>query len=104
VWVKQHPERCYGTQIGRLPSQLQQLFKNKLLNQDGAFVEYWLALVLTTIPENSGNLDSSSKFVQLKKALSAIPLKSFSMGNIVSCAYVITEIATICKTEVRQNE
>jgi hypothetical protein len=29
----------------------------KLLNDDGAFDEYWLALALTTIPENSGNLD-----------------------------------------------
>jgi len=55
VWVKQHPGRCYGTLNGHLPWQLQQLFKIKLLNEDRAFVEYWWALALTTIRENSGN-------------------------------------------------
>jgi len=49
VWVKQLPGRCYGALNGRLPWQLQRLFKIKLLNEDGAFVEYWLALALTTI-------------------------------------------------------
>ena len=51
VWVMQHPGRCYGALTGRLPWQLQRLFKIKLLNEDRAFVEYWSALVLTTIPE-----------------------------------------------------
>jgi len=54
VLVKQHPGRCYGALNGRLLWQLQQLFKIKLLKEDGAFAEYWLALVLTTIPENLG--------------------------------------------------
>jgi len=63
VWVKQRPGRCYGALNGRLPWQLQPQFKIKLVNEDGAFVEYWLALALTTIPENSGNLDPASKLV-----------------------------------------
>jgi len=66
VWVKHCPGRCYGALNGRLPWQLQQLFKIQLLNEDGAFVEYWLALALTTIPENSGNLDPVSTFVQVR--------------------------------------
>jgi len=57
VWVMQRPGRCYGALNGRLPWPLQRLFKIKLQNEDRAFVEYWLALALTTIPENSGNLD-----------------------------------------------
>jgi hypothetical protein len=52
VWVKQHPGRCYGALNGRLPWELPRLFKIKLVNEDGAFVQYWIALVLTTIPEN----------------------------------------------------
>jgi len=57
VWVKQHPRRCYGALNGCLPWQLQQLFKIKLLNEDEAFIDYCLALALTTIPETSVNLD-----------------------------------------------
>jgi hypothetical protein len=57
VWVKQRPGRCYGALHGRLLWQLQKLFKIKLLNKDGAFVEYWLALALIKIPENSSHLD-----------------------------------------------
>jgi hypothetical protein len=52
VWVKQCPGTCYGALSGHLPWQLQRLFQIKLLNENGAFVEYWLALALTTIPEN----------------------------------------------------
>jgi len=74
VWLKQRPGRCYGALNGRLPCQLQRLFKIKLLNEDGAFVEYWLALALTTIPENLGNLDPVSKFVQVRKAPAAVGL------------------------------
>jgi hypothetical protein len=55
VCVKQRPARCCGALNGRLPWQLQRLFKIKLLNEDGAFAEYWSTLALTTIPENSGN-------------------------------------------------
>jgi len=65
--------------------QLQQLFKIKLQNKDGAFIDYWLALTLTIIPENLGNLDPISKFVQVRIALAAIALQVFSAGNIVGC-------------------
>jgi hypothetical protein len=98
VWVTQRPGRCYGALNGRLPWQLQRLFKVKLLNEDGAFVEYWLALALTPIPENSGNLDSASKFVHVRKAPAAVAFQDFSVGNIVGCADVIPEIAASSKT------
>jgi len=104
VWVKQHPGRCHATQHGCLPWQLQLLAKIKLLNEDGAFVVYWLALVLTTIPGHSANLDSILKFVQVRKAPAAIALEVFSMGNIVSCAHMIAEIATDSKTGERWNK
>lgn len=91
VWVKQRPGRCYGALNGRLPWQLQRLFKVKLLNDEGNSVEYWLALALTTVPENSGNLDPVSKFVQVRKAPAAVALQVFSVGNIVGCAHVIPE-------------
>jgi len=104
VWVKQRPGRCYGALNGHLPWQLQRLFKIKLQNQDGAFVEYWLAMALTTIPGNSGNLDPVSKFVQVRKAPAAVALQVFSVGNIVGCAQVIPEIATSTKTGDGWNE
>jgi hypothetical protein len=75
-----------------------------LLNEDGAFIEYWLALALPTIPENWGNLDPISKFVQVRKALAAVTLKIFSMGNIVGCVHIIPKRATISMTGVRRNE
>ena len=74
---------------GRLPWLLQRLFKLKLPNVDGAFVEYWLALALTTIPENSGNLDPVSKFVQLRIPAAAVALQVFSVGIIVGCTHVV---------------
>jgi hypothetical protein len=89
---------------GRLPWQLQRLFKIQLLNEDGAFVDYWLALALTTIPENSGNLYPVSKFVQVRKAPAAVALEDFRVGNIVGCAHVIPEIATSSKTGDGRNE
>jgi hypothetical protein len=104
VWVKQRPGRCYGALNERLPWQLQSFFKIKLQNDDGAFVPYWLALVLPTIPANSGYLDHVSKFVQVRKALAAIDLQVFSVGNIVSCAHIIPEIATSSKTGDGRNE
>jgi hypothetical protein len=76
----------------------------KLQNEDGAFVEYWLALALTKVPENSHNLDPVSKFVQVKKAPAGVALEVFSMGNIVDCAHVIREIATSSKTRDGQNK
>jgi len=104
VWVKQCLGKCYGTLNGRLPWQLQQLFKIKLLNGDGAFFEYWLALALTTIPENSGNFDCVSNDVQVTKAPAAVTLPVSSVGNIVGCTHVIPEIATSSKTGDRKNE
>jgi hypothetical protein len=104
VWVKQCPGRCYGALNGRQPWQLQRLFKIKLLNEDGAFVECWLALALTTIPENSGNLDPVSKFVQVRNARAAVTLQVVSVGNIVGCAQVIPEIAASSKTGDGWNE
>jgi len=104
VLVKQHPGRCYGALNGRLPWQLQRLFKFKLQNEDGAFVEYWLALAVTTIPENSGNLDPVSKFVQVRKVPAAFSLQVFSVGNIVGYVHVIPEIATSSKTGDGRNE
>ena len=104
MWVKQHPGRCYGALNGRLPWQLQRPFIIKILNEDGAFVEYWLGPVLTTIPENSGNLDPLSKFVPARKILTAVAWQVFSMGNIVGCAHIIPEIATSSKTGEGRNE
>jgi len=34
----------------------------------GAFFEYWLALAITIIPENSGNMDSVSKCEEVRQA------------------------------------
>jgi len=61
-------------------------------------LRYWLALVVTTIPENSGNLDPVSKFVKVTNALVAILLQVFSMGNTVGCGHGIPKIATSSKT------
>jgi len=104
VWVKQFPGRCYGALNGHLPSYLQQLFKFKLQNKDGAFVEYWLARALTTIPENAGNLDPVSKFVQVRNALAAVSLQVVSVGNNVGCTHMSPEITTSRKTGDGQNE
>jgi len=89
---------------GHLLWQLQRLFKIKLLNEDGAFVEYWLSLGLTTIPETSGNLDPVSQFVQVRKAPAAVALQVFSVGNIAGCTHLISKIATSSKTGDRRNE
>jgi len=104
VWVEQLTERCYGVLNERLLRQLQSQFKIKLQNEDGAFVEYWLALALTTTPENSGYLDSISKFVQVRKAPAAVALQVFSMGNSACCAHVIPQIGTSSKTWDGRNE
>ena len=78
--------RCCGALNGHLPWQLHRLFNIKLLNKDGAFVVYWLALALTTIHENSSNLDPVSKLVHVRYALAATELQVFSVGNIAGCA------------------
>jgi len=104
VWVNQCQWRCYGALNGHLPWQLQGLFKIQLLNEDGAFVEYWLALALTTLPENSGKFNPVTKFIQVRKAPAAVALPIFSAGNIVSCTHVIPGIATSSKTGDGKNE
>jgi len=60
--------------------------------------------VLTTIPENSGNLDPVSNFVHVRKAPAAVALQGFSVGNIVGCANVFPEISASSKTEDGRNE
>jgi hypothetical protein len=75
----------------------------KLLNEDGAFVEYWLRLALTTIPENSGNLDPVLD-VQVRKEPAAVALLVFSVGIIVGCTQIIPEIATCSKRRDRRNK
>ena len=102
--VKQRPGKCYGALNGRLPWQLQLLFKINLLNKDGAFVEYWLALALTPIPENSGTLEPILQFVQVRNAPAAVALQVFSMGNIIGSAHVIPEIAISRKTGDHRNK
>jgi hypothetical protein len=71
---------------------------------DGAFVEYWLAQALTTIPENSGNFDPVSKFVHVRKSPVGVALQAFSMRNIVGCGNIIPKIATSSKTADGWNE
>ena len=83
---------------------MQQLFPIKLQNEDGLFVEYSLDLALTTIHENSGNLDTISKLVPVRKAPAAVALQVFRVGNIVGCAHVIPEIPTSRDTADGWNE
>jgi len=104
VWVKQRPGRWYGALNGRLPWQLQRLFKITLQNEDGGFAEYLLALAFTTMPENSGNLDPVSKFVQVGKAPAAVASQVFTVGNIVVCPHIIRELAASSKTGDGRNE
>ena len=98
MWVKQHTGRCYGAQNVRVLWQLQRLFKIKLQIEDGAFVEDWIALPLTTILENSGNLDPVSNFVQVRKGPAAIALQVFRVQNIVGGTHGVPEIATSTET------
>ena len=104
VWVTQRPGRCYGALNGRLPWQPQRQFKVKFPNEDGAFVENWLALAITTIPDNSGNFDPVPQLVQVRKAPTAVALQVFSVGNIVGCGHMIPAIATISRRGDRRNE
>ena len=89
---------------GHLPWQLQGLFKIKLQNENGAFIECRLPLALTTIPEISGKLDCVSKFVQVRQLLDAVALPVFTLENIFSCAHLIPEITTSGKTGDGCNE
>jgi len=63
--------------------------KSSCTTGDGAFVEYWLALVLSTIPETSGNIDPISKFIQVLKSPATLVYIVFSMGNTIWSAQVI---------------
>jgi hypothetical protein len=83
---------------GSLLWHLQQLLKMKLQNEDGVFVEYWLALALTTIPKILINLIPVSNVGQGRELPAAIPLQVFNVKNIVGCAHVIPEIATSSNT------
>jgi hypothetical protein len=83
---------------------MQRLLKIKLHKKDGACFDYWLALALTTIVENSGNKDPVSRFVQVRQEPAAGTLQVFSVGNIPCCEHVIPEIATSSKTGDGQNE
>jgi len=65
---------------------------------------YWLALALTTTPENLGNLDPISKCLQVRKVFVADALHVVSMATIVACAHKIPEMATSSKTGDGQNE
>jgi len=76
----------------------------KLHNEDGSFVEYWIALALATRPENSGNLDPVSEFGQVRQPPAAVALQIHCEGDIVSCAHVIPEMATSIKTGDARNE
>jgi hypothetical protein len=98
VWVMQRPGRWYIALNGHLPWQLQGLFKIKLRNGDGAFVEYWLALSLTTVPENTGNFNLVWKFVPVRNAPTVVALQVFRVGNIVRCAHIIPDITAGSKT------
>jgi len=105
-WVceKLYTGSCYGALNGCLLWQLQRLFTIERLNEDGGFVEYWIAMVLTTIPEYSGNLDLILKFVEVRKAPGAYTFQVFSVGNIVGCAHVFPEITTSSTTRDGRNE
>jgi hypothetical protein len=90
----QRPGRFHGTLNEHLPCKLQQRFKIKLPNKDEALIQYFLALVLTPIHEDSSNLDPISKFVQVSKAPAAVALHVFRVGNIGGCVHVIPQIVT----------
>jgi len=98
VWVKNCQGRRHGALNGRLLWQLQQLFKIKLLYDDGSFIEFCIALALTSIPENSGIIDPVWKYVQVRNAPASITLQVFSVEIIIGSAYVIPQIATSSKT------
>jgi len=104
VWVMQCPGRCCGAQNGQLTWQLRQLVKVKVLNKTGAVVESRLSLAFTTIHQTWGDFDPVLKFVQVRIPPAAIALQDSSMGNIVSCVYIIPDIATRSETGDGRNE
>jgi hypothetical protein len=97
-------EEQYRVLNGQLPWQLERLFRNNLLNKDTAFVECWLALLLTTMPDNLGNLDPFSTSVKVTIAPVPIGLQDFSVGNIVGCTHGIPERGINCMTRDGTNK
>jgi hypothetical protein len=91
---KASPAKCCEALNVHLSWQLQWDFKMKILNMVGSFVEYWLALALTILHDNLGNLDSVSKCVHVGNPLVAVALKVFGLGNIVEYTQDITEKTT----------
>ena len=92
VWVRQRPGPVYGALRGRLPCQLLRLFKLRFRNDGGIWVDHWMAFALTTVAENSGNVDPISKLAQVRvPPTSRARYQVFSAGNIVGCAHVIPE-------------
>jgi len=92
-FLKPCPGRCFGALHGWRLGQPQQLLKSTVQNQNGAFVEFSIDLVLTRIPENTGNLNRISKFKLVKTALAAIALLVFCMGNSIGYEHRIEEPA-----------
>jgi len=60
--------------------------------------------MLSTIPENSGNLHPISKFEPVRKVPAVVALHVFSLGITVGCAHGIPEIATSSKIQDGLNE
>jgi hypothetical protein len=60
--------------------------------------------VVTTIPENSGNLDSVLKYVQVKLAQTDVASQDFRVGNLIGFAHGIPQIATSSKRGDGRNE
>jgi len=56
------------------------------------------------MPENFGNMDPVSKFVQVRNPLAVVALPAFSVGIIIGCAHVIPEMPTSSKTRDGRNE
>jgi hypothetical protein len=93
VWVQQSLRKIYGSFNGRLPWQLQRLFKLNVYVAEGEYVEYSLALAGKTVPENSGNLEPVSKCAKVRLSAPENEFKIFNAGNIIGCAHVIPERA-----------
>jgi len=104
LFVKQSLGRCYFALNGHLPCQMHWLFKIKLLNDHGAFIEYWLALPLPTIHASSGNLDPVSKDVEASTARAGVTLLFFSPGNVDGCLHIIPMIGNSSETQNGWNE
>jgi hypothetical protein len=61
-------------------------------------------LAVTRLPENTGNLDPVSKFVEVRKDEAAVALQVFSVGNIVAYAHVNAEIFNTGRSTLGPNQ